>query len=81
MSYVRPIAAAARASNNQGLKMAHTPFKVMAVVAASATALVGCGAAEEVTGGSSGDAEFSFTDITGRDVELDNAPDLSLIHI
>ena len=55
--------------------MAHTPFKVMAVVAASATALVGCGAAEEVTGGSSGDAEFSFTDITGRDVELDNAPD------
>ncbi|MDN8595888.1 ABC transporter substrate-binding protein [Corynebacterium tuberculostearicum] len=55
--------------------MAHTPFKVMAVVAASATALVGCGAAEEVAGGSSGDAEFSFTDITGRDVELDKAPD------
>ena len=55
--------------------MAHTPFKVMAVVAASATALVGCGAAEEVTGGSSGDAEFSFTDIIGRDVELDKAPD------
>ena len=55
--------------------MAHTPFKVMAVVAASATALVGCGAAEEVTGGSSGDAEFSFTEITGRDVELDKAPD------
>ena len=55
--------------------MAHTPFKVMAVVAASATALVGCGAAEEVTGGSGGDAEFSFTDITGRDVELDKAPD------
>ena len=54
--------------------MAHTPFKVMAVVAASATALVGCGAAEEVTGGSSGDAEFSFTDIIGRDVELDKAP-------
>lgn len=55
--------------------MAHTPLKVMAVVAASATALVGCGAAEEVTGGSSGDAEFSFTDIIGRDVELDKAPD------
>ena len=55
--------------------MAHTPFKVMAVVAASATALVGCGAAEEVTGGAGGEAEFSFTDITGRDVELDKAPD------
>ena len=61
--------------------MAYRFPKVMAVVAASATALVGCSTAEETTnnGGGSDDAALSFTDLAGRDVELDKAPERVLL--
>lgn len=63
--------------------MAYRFPKVLAVVAASATALAGCSAAEETnnTNNSSGsdDAALSFTDLAGRDVELDKAPERVLL--
>ena len=63
--------------------MAYRFPKVLAVVAVSATALAGCSAAEETnnTNNSSGsdDAALSFTDLAGRDVELDKAPERVLL--
>lgn len=57
--------------------------KVMAVVVASATVLASCSSAEETTdnsgGGGKDDAALSFTDLAGRDVELDKAPERVLL--
>lgn len=64
--------------------MAYRFPKVLAVVAASATVLAGCSAAEETTNNTnsssgSDDAALSFTDLAGRDVELDKAPERVLL--